>query len=105
MKLSRAYKGSMPTLFIESAMAVLCVLSLLFLVGFLVSSRNLNVGPRVRAYCVCILAGIAINAVICGALSGPKGRYESRLIWILPIIAAAVAASSGMPMLAPNRDT
>ena len=105
MKLSRAYKGSMPTLFIESAMAVLCVLSLLFLVGFLVSSRNLNAGPRVRAYCVCILAGIAINAVICGALSGPKGRYESRLIWILPIIAAAVAASSGMPMLAPNRDT
>ena len=103
MKLTRAYDGRMPTRFVETSMAVLCALSLLFLVAFLAGSK-LNAGPQVRAYCLCILAAIAINAAVCGALSGPKGRYESRLIWVLPIIAAAVAATSGAVMMAANRD-
>ena len=101
MKLTRAYNGHMPTHFVEFSMALMCVLSLLFLIALLTSRLNSNAGPQVRAYSLSILAGIAINAAICGALSGPKGRYEARLIWVLPIVAAAVAAGSGIG--APTR--
>jgi hypothetical protein len=101
MKLTRAYNGHMPTRFVEFSMALMCVLSLLFLIALLTSRLNSNAGPQVRACSLFILAGIAINAAICGALSGPKGRYEARLIWVLPIVAAAVAAGSGLG--APTR--
>ena len=33
------------------------------------------------------------NAIICGVLSGPADRFQGRLIWILPLIAAAMIAS------------
>ena len=42
------------------------------------------------------LAGLALNAAICGALSGPKGRYEMRVIWILPLIAGAIASTGSV---------
>ncbi len=34
-----------------------------------------------------IVLAIAINAVVCGALSGVYGRYQSRVIWLLPLAA------------------
>jgi hypothetical protein len=31
-----------------------------------------------------VLSALIGNAVICGVLSGPHDRYQSRLIWIVP---------------------
>ena len=44
---------------------------------------------------VVILAVLAIlaNAAICGAFSGPKARYQMRMIWILPAVAMLASAS------------
>jgi hypothetical protein len=33
-----------------------------------------------------VLATILGNAAICGALSGPADRYQSRVLWLLPLI-------------------
>jgi hypothetical protein len=35
-----------------------------------------------------ILAALIGNAVICGALSNPHARYQSRLIWMAPFALA-----------------
>jgi len=51
---------------------------------------NLHV---LRGYCLVIVAGIAANAIICGVISGPNGRYQMRVVWILPVVAASVVAS------------
>lgn len=37
-----------------------------------------------------VLFGAVANAFICGAMSGPHGRYQMRLIWLLPVAAVAV---------------
>jgi hypothetical protein len=37
-----------------------------------------------------IAGGLAANAVICGALSAPVHRYQVRVIWLVPLGAAAV---------------
>ncbi|MFO1071166.1 MAG: hypothetical protein U1E17_00320 [Geminicoccaceae bacterium] len=39
------------------------------------------------------LAGLLLNAVICGALSGPFDRYQARVIWLLPLLAGATLAA------------
>ncbi|MCQ8186321.1 hypothetical protein [Parvularcula maris] len=42
-----------------------------------------------------ILGGIAANAIICGALSAPVHRYGARVIWLVPLGAAAIIALTG----------
>ena len=90
---TRAYRNVMPTRPIEVLSGVTAVLSVLFFGFFMASARRSDSNDRLRAFCLCVLAGIALNAVICGALSGPKGRYEMRLIWVLPLIAGAIAST------------
>ena len=54
-----------------------------------------------------VLAALVLNAAICGALSGPHPRYQSRVVWLLPLLAgglllgAAPAVSRLRGALAP----
>jgi hypothetical protein len=43
-----------------------------------------------------LLAGVVANAVACGALSAPNGRYGARVAFLVPLAAAVV-------LLAPRR--
>jgi putative flippase GtrA len=61
--------------------------------------RGLKTGEqpaRVAAVVLLLIAVAVVNAAICGILSGPFARYQSRLIWLLPIGAGLVAC--GLPM-------
>jgi len=61
--------------------------------------RALSAGEepaRVAATVMLLIAVILVNAAICGILSGPFARYQSRLIWLLPIGAGLVACA--LPM-------
>jgi hypothetical protein len=45
-----------------------------------------------------VLAALLLNAAICGALSGPHPRDQARVVWLLPLLAAALSLSArGMP--------
>ncbi|HEX3727852.1 MAG TPA: hypothetical protein VHV08_16485, partial [Pirellulales bacterium] len=33
-------------------------------------------------------ATVVCNAFVCGALAGPNERYQARLVWIAPVLAA-----------------
>ena len=35
-----------------------------------------------------VLATVLINAAVCGILAGPTDRYQSRVIWLLPLLGA-----------------
>ena len=39
-----------------------------------------------------VLAALAGNAFICGAISGPQNRYQTRVIWLAPLAVALVLA-------------
>ena len=43
----------------------------------------------------CVLVGVAVNALVTGALSGPHDRYGARIAWLLPL--AALLALRPMP--------
>lgn len=43
------------------------------------------------ALALLVLAGIVLNAAICGVLSGPHDRYQARVIWLVPLLAAGLA--------------
>jgi hypothetical protein len=49
-----------------------------------VSGEN---GKRVTGFSFMVVSGVILNAIVCGALSGPWGRYQARVMWLLPMIA------------------
>jgi putative flippase GtrA len=61
--------------------------------------RGLKTGEepaRVASVILLLIAVGAVNAAICGMLSGPFARYQSRLAWLLPIGAGMVMCA--LPM-------
>jgi hypothetical protein len=45
---------------------------------------------------VLVVAGLLVNAAVCGALSGVFPRYQARVIWLAPLMACAVALALGL---------
>ncbi len=48
---------------------------------------------------VLIITGIVANAFVCGALSVPDGRYQNRVIWLLPFLVILLLLKKDMRML------
>lgn len=48
-------------------------------------------GPDPTIVLVVCLAGLLANALICGVLASPYGRFQARVTWILPLMAILVA--------------
>jgi putative flippase GtrA len=74
------------------------VVSLLFLIWGLsrpdvlqsARRRGLKTGEepaRVLTVVLLVLGVVIVNAAVCGILSGPFARYQSRLAWLLPVAA------------------
>jgi len=88
---SLAAHRQMPVRLIE----ILSALSAIMSIG-LVAAAWLGGGradTRPRTFAAVIIAGFVFNVAICGALSTPHDRYSTRILWIVPIAAAAVGSS------------
>lgn len=72
---------------IATVQAIVIVAAALGL-GWLVVARKLEPARHEPDLLLVLLAGLAINAVIFGGLSVPVDRYQSRLAWMVPMLAA-----------------
>jgi hypothetical protein len=43
---------------------------------------------RVAGFLALVLLALPVNALITGGLSGPHDRYQSRVMWLPPLLAA-----------------
>ena len=46
-----------------------------------------DTAARTLATLVLLLLIVALNAAVCGILSGPFARYQARVVWLLPLVA------------------
>ena len=54
-------------------------------VGVALTRRWKDVSAELKVICIITFLGFLLNALICGALSGPHERYQARLTWLLPL--------------------
>lgn len=80
---ARQQRGKIDFRVMGSLHVVVGVLSLIGLVLFLVSVVSSRRDKRIVLQGF-VLAALVGNAIICGVLSGPHDRYQSRLIWLAP---------------------
>ncbi len=64
------------------------LIAAIVLIGLYVWRDGLGAGRREREVLFLAVAGLAINAAIFGGLSVPVDRYQGRVVWILPALAA-----------------
>ncbi len=75
--------------FLTQVQRIYYVSSLALVLSLLALPRSVPVA--VKAFAVMILLGILANALVCGGISQPATRYGSRVIWLLPFVAAVLA--------------
>jgi hypothetical protein len=66
--------------YLHVVVGALSLIGLVMFLGFAISRRR---GERI-ALPGFVLAALVANAIICGVLSGPHDRYQSRLVWLAP---------------------
>jgi hypothetical protein len=93
---SRAYANTMPIAFVEwsTVAAVLASLAAIFR-ALLAMLRREGRLPERGTFLLTLVLGVFVNAAVCGAFSTPKGRYQMRLIWVLPLAALALGRVRG----------
>ncbi|MFZ1426321.1 MAG: hypothetical protein WAS21_06090 [Geminicoccaceae bacterium] len=82
--------------YFSASIHVTVLLALAIVVTKLRCHRSPAADPVV-AYCLLVLAALVLNAAICGAISGPNDRYQARVVWLLPLLAAGLMARRQEP--------
>lgn len=75
-----------PTHIFNPLTIIVLILSTVFISATLLWRWN-NLRREYKIFCLVVFFGISANAFICGALSGPHERYQSRLTWLVPLLA------------------
>ncbi|GBQ25308.1 hypothetical protein AA0472_1718 [Acetobacter estunensis NRIC 0472] len=71
---------------------VTLILSVLILLTAIVRARTLGVtGASTLLWpaTALVIAGLVINAAVCGIVASPYDRFQARVIWLLPLLALA----------------
>jgi hypothetical protein len=51
-------------------------------------TRMGRAAPELERVILLMIAGLVLNALICGILASPYGRFQARIVWLLPLAAA-----------------
>ena len=91
MKESAAYRGAMPVVPFSIVTGLTYGLGALVVLSALLWGRvRTRLPSRLTAVTAWIVAGVLINAVVCGVLSGPHNRYAARVAWVVPLAALLI---------------
>lgn len=54
--------------------------------------QRLQANSGLAWFCVLLFTGVVVNAVVCGALASPDPRFQTRVIWLIPLAALVLIA-------------
>ena len=108
MRDTAAFNGRMPIAALTALSYLTATAALAYLLFVLGSTRGrvLLQDRELRLVLVVVLAGVGLNALICGAMSTPHDRYQARVAWLLPLVALIIAfrmVDARRPAPAPSR--
>jgi hypothetical protein len=89
---SAAYRDTMPigTISAIDLAAIAVAMAFVVLVAIQPSFRSRSYQFASVAIARWVLIGIALNALICGALSVPHDRYSARVVWLIPLVSLMI---------------
>jgi hypothetical protein len=90
---SLAYRGAWPLGPLWALQSAASLAALAGAAGLALRSRGAgrSEAPVAILFLALVVVGVLANGVVCGVLSTLYGRYEARVVWLLPLAAAALA--------------
>jgi MFS family permease len=87
MQKTLSYRERIPLQLLISITYIATVLAAVYLILMIAATPLLRNGRKeILLIVLLVLAGIAINAAICGIFAGVYGRYQARVIWVFPLL-------------------
>jgi len=98
---------ALPEALIASSIAITLLLSFAVIAAHFVAAWRRTTGTqqgnsaykRAIVFASLILVGLVVNAGICGAISGPHARYQTRVVWLAVLAAGVLEAAH--PVILP----
>ncbi|MCS6779308.1 MAG: hypothetical protein NZ555_06365 [Geminicoccaceae bacterium] len=105
---SAVARGLWPFSILDPWLAATTLAALLVVAWWVVKGGGHGGAPgeveRQRGLVVLVSAALVVNAVLCGAASGPFPRYQMRILWLLPALAILLLlAGAGRAASRPDR--
>jgi len=87
VQLTKGWSDLLPTTLLSAVVLITLVGSVVYLgIRFVVQPRSAN-ESRFGPFSMILVAGVTVNAFVCGAMSDPYDRYQIRVIWLIPLLA------------------
>lgn len=81
------------------------LISALILIAWVFTRARHTLGPaayRLESMVLVCLSGLLANALICGILASPYGRFQARLVWLLPMLAVYILLTHSLSLAQPS---
>jgi len=103
---SMAYKEKIPVKALSALYNVFVIAAVVYFVFRRVAYKSCGSGKsKIAALFFWVLTGILLNAVVCGSIAGVYSRYETRVTWLLPLLAIVACGLDGGRLFRGNRKT
>jgi hypothetical protein len=86
MEKTKAWSGDLPTTSMSVLSPLVALAAMVYLL-VMVTWRRKQSTATPWLFTTIIISGIIFNAAVCGAISGPHYRYQTRVIWLIPLTA------------------
>ena len=101
---TRSWANALPLGLMSAIILVVVLGSMVYVLGVLIlRNQQSNRDHDLRRLAVVIIFGIVVNAFVCGAMSEPYDRYEARVIWLIPLLAALMYQRRGLRRIERHR--
>jgi hypothetical protein len=88
---TRSWDDSMPVALMSTVVLIVLLMAASYVVWIILLPRYRSIDDRnLERLAVIVIIGILLNAFVCGAMSDPYDRYQSRVVWLVPLVAALV---------------
>jgi hypothetical protein len=103
---TRSWDDRMPVALMSTVVLIVLLASAgyVVLVLLLPSHRSID-DDGLDRLAVIVIIGIFVNAFACGAMSDPYHRYQSRVVWLVPLVAALMYQRKFQPFRLVQRDS
>jgi len=86
MEKTKAWSGDLPKISMSVLTPLVVLASMVYLLVLATRRRKQPVAAP-WLFVTIVISGIIFNAAVCGAISGPHYRYQTRVIWLIPLTA------------------
>jgi hypothetical protein len=86
---TRSWNDTMPVALMSAVVLIVLLAAASYIVRIIFLPSNHAMDDRgLEKLAVIVISGIILNAFVCGAMSDPYDRYQLRVIWLVPFVAA-----------------